>query len=495
MFKYSPFLLTLSLLSSCAIPGLSFTPELELLPETGQLSPAFDPEVHHYEISSLSTLRPFKFQLKSARALSATLDGKSIPLNQPTEVTVDRLAADRQLKLEVSFADHSESYQIQTLPASFPKYTLAQPESAALSPGWILSTPQDWSGKNPAYLLILNPKSEPVYYLQSSMGLADFKQQDLPDGTRRYSYFSQTQNSSMVKVGYSEGKLHVLDQNLNEIERLSLLPYSSPLYKEYYPAMPADSHDSLLLGQDDYILEAYYGKEVDNIPAELLKHPGQKIKVAAAIIQEVRDGQVIFEWDSTHYPEFYKNTGIYSAYDSESPDWYDYMHINSICIDPKDQNLIVSFRHQNQIVKLDRSQGTILWRLGGKNSDFVLTPEQQFSHQHHAELLPDGQLQIFDNANPPDGSGGTGQTKVMRFKLDEAAHQVLDFKSWQPLPQQYAYAMGSAQLLGNGNILAGWGANQKNSDITEIDAQGQVLYDLSFDETVYSYRAFKYPQL
>jgi arylsulfate sulfotransferase len=479
-------------LAACATPVLESPAELQISLDTGLLSPSFSPSIHNYEVSSLSTLKPLGLKVQSSLALSATLDGKSIPLNQATTVPVSKLSKDQALKLDVTFADRTETYEIQTLPETFPNYTVYQPEAA--SPGSLLLSSQDWSGKNPSYLMILDPLAQPVYYLQSATGLADFKRYSLPDGSIRYSYLEMSPTQTLTGVNYQEGRIQVLDQDFKNIKSLTLQPYHSELYQEDYPAINADSHDTLMLGPDHYLLMAYYGKEVDNIPAALLKTPGSKVKVVAAVIQEVKDGQVIFQWDSSQYPEFYSSSAVYSSYDSAAS-WYDYVHINSVEIDPADQNLILSFRHLNQVIKIDRTQGDVIWRLGGKNSDFPLSDEQQFSHQHDARVLPNGDLMLFDNHNPPDGSDQASLSSVKRFRLDLAHHQVTDFQRWQPLPQQYAFAMGSAMQLANGNLLIGWGANQKNSDVTETDAQGKVLFDLSFDESVYSYRAFKYPQL
>lgn len=484
--------LKLLLLTACASPVLTTAPDLSVQLDTGNLVPAFDPAVHNYEVTSLSSIKPVHLKVSSSKALSATLDGKPLPLNTSTRITIETLATDRSLDLNVTYPDRTESYVIQTLPESFPRYTVATPEPGLVSPGWLFLTPHDWNGKSPAYLMVLNDKGHPVYYRSAALALGDFKRHLLPDGSVRYSYFEMDANQALKGVNYQEGRIQILDQDLQPLKSLMLQPYHSETYNEDYPVIAADSHDTLMLGPDHYILMAYYGKEVANIPAELLKIPDSKVKVVAAVLQEIKDGQVVFQWDSTHYPEFYKNAATYSTYDSASPDWYDYMHINSVAIDPKDQNLILSMRHQNHVIKIDRKQGHILWRLGGKNSDFALTPEQQFAHQHDARLLPNGDLMLFDNSNPPTGTGTPGTSNAKRFRLDETKHTITDFQKVQPLPNQYAFAMGSAQQLSNGNLLFGWGANTNHSDVTETDATGKVLFDLRFDEQVYSYRAFKY---
>ena len=67
---------------------------------------------------------------------------------------------------------------------------------------------------------------------------------------------------------------------------------------------------------------------------------------------------------------------------------------------------------------------------------------------------------------------------------------------------RYFDIMGSAQKLQNGNYFIGWGGNitsqvnANKSDITEVDASGNILLDISFSNNpnsfTYSYRALKY---
>jgi hypothetical protein len=49
---------------------------------------------------------------------------------------------------------------------------------------------------------------------------------------------------------------------------------------------------------------------------------------------------------------------------------YDYFHANSVGL-AADGNLIVSARHTWCCYKIDRRTGEVIWRLGGKKSDFA----------------------------------------------------------------------------------------------------------------------------
>jgi len=52
---------------------------------------------------------------------------------------------------------------------------------------------------------------------------------------------------------------------------------------------------------------------------------------------------------------------------------YDYVHANSIEVDG-DGTLLVSARNTSTVYKIDRTTGAIVWRLGGKRSDFTMGP-------------------------------------------------------------------------------------------------------------------------
>ena len=79
---------------------------------------------------------------------------------------------------------------------------------------------------------------------------------------------------------------------------------------------------------------------------------------------------------------------------------FDYFHINSIEID-HDGNLLVSARNTHTIYKISRRTGKVLWRLGGKRSDFTLGRGVRFAWQHDARRRPDGALTLFDNSAGP----------------------------------------------------------------------------------------------
>ena len=63
--------------------------------------------------------------------------------------------------------------------------------------------------------------------------------------------------------------------------------------------------------------------------------------------------------------------------------FFDYFHVNSIEL-AGDGDLIVSARNTWAIYKISRRTGEVLWRLGGKKSDFQMGKGTVFAWQHDA---------------------------------------------------------------------------------------------------------------
>ena len=57
----------------------------------------------------------------------------------------------------------------------------------------------------------------------------------------------------------------------------------------------------------------------------------------------------------------------------------------------------ISSRHTWTVYEVDRHTGRIIWRLGGKHSDFRLGPGARFAWQHNPVPAGPDTLRIFDN--------------------------------------------------------------------------------------------------
>lgn len=237
------------------------------------------------------------------------------------------------------------------------------------------------------------------------------------------------------------GYILVMDSAMNEIKTLRALSYGDVKIDKN---QGMDIHDLMMIDENHYFTLVSYEKEVNNIPAELNAPPHKK--VFACLIQEIVNDKVVWQWDASRFPEFYSNYVANQSFTDSLP--IDYCHVNTLTLDSKDSNLILSFRDQNQIIKINRKSGEIMWRLGGKNSDFALTEEQIFRGQHAVKFAEDNEtLRFLDNGHPEIRP----YTRIVEIKLDKKNKKVSSFVHYT-LPNAFIPQRGNVQKV-NGKYL------------------------------------------
>src|SRR6266542_3889151 len=202
-----------------------------------------------------------------------------------------------------------------------------------------------------------------------------------------------------------------------------------------------------------------------------------------AVVQEVdvATRKLLFEWHSLPHVAVSES---YEHMPEEIP--YDYFHINSVAPDGPDR-LLISGRHVSAIYEIRKSDGAVVWRLGGKKSDFTMGRGTHFAWQHDARRLSDGTISLFDNA--AEHPGEAKESKVLVVRLDETKRTAELVRSYTRPKPLLSTSQGNAQFLPDGHVLVGWGANPF---VTEFSRDGRVLLDLAFgNKDVDSYRAFK----
>jgi hypothetical protein len=207
-------------------------------------------------------------------------------------------------------------------------------------------------------------------------------------------------------------------------------------------------------------------------------------RVADGGVQELdlRTGRVLLDWRATHHIALAES---YSKLPRRAEVPYDFFHVNSIDIDT-DGNLLVSARNTHAVYKIKRHTGAVMWRLGGKRSDFALGRHVRFAWQHDARRHEDGTISIFDNGASPRRHR---QSRVIFVRLDRRRMRATLVRYVVHRPARLAINQGNAQLLPRRHVLVGWGHEPY---VTEYDARGRVVLDLRFGDGADSYRAFRY---
>jgi hypothetical protein len=205
--------------------------------------------------------------------------------------------------------------------------------------------------------------------------------------------------------------------------------------------------------------------------------------VLDGIAQEVdiETGEVLFEWHSLDH------VGVEESYYHPPPDLkrgFDYFHINFI--DPyPDGYLTISARRTSTVYKVNRATGEIVWRLGGKNSDFEMGEGTQTAFQHDVRGHPDNVITIFDNGGARDA-----QSCGIAVKVDGDAMKATLVGEYTRPDKTLADTQGNVQVLPGGNVFVGWGSEPFFS---EFSPEGGLLFDARFPPLVESYRAFRFP--
>src|SRR5215216_5173057 len=337
------------------------------------------------------------------------------------------------------------------------------------APGYIFLAPKNGPGEDSPSQdgpLVLDNSGEPVWFhpLQNEdEDTMDFKMQYY----RGESVLTWWEG---VHTGYGQGEYVMADTSYREIRRVRA-----------GNGFQGDHHEFLISPQQTALLDIY-GK-VNSIDLSSVGGPKEG-KVLEGIVQEVdiETGEVLFEWHSLDHVGLDESVEILP----ENPDEaFDYFHINSIDVD-QDSNLIVSARLTSTVYKIDRQSGEVIWRLGGKKSDFEMGPETRPRLQHDARRQPDGTITIFDNGDLKIDDQSYG----IVLELDEDKMRATLLRKYPQPEGKICGTQGNVQVLPGGNVFIGWGSNPHFS---EFSREGDLLFNATFPPEVESYRAFRFP--
>ncbi len=241
-----------------------------------------------------------------------------------------------------------------------------------------------------------------------------------------------------------------------------------------------DLHELRVLPNGHALLMSYDPQIVN---MSLIVPGGQpNATVIGLIIQEIdQNKNVVFQWRS------WDHVAITDANHVDlTSSRVDYIHGNAIEMDT-DGNIMISSRHFSEITKINRSTGSIMWRMGGTQNQFTFINDPiQFSYQHSIRRIPNGNVILYDNGNyhsPP-------HSRAVEYTLNELTKTATLVWSYRNTPDIFGFAMGSVQRLSNGNTLISWGAT--NPTMTEVKPTGVKALELTLPTDIYSYRTFKY---
>jgi hypothetical protein len=344
----------------------------------------------------------------------------------------------------------------------FPRFVIDTNTNPA--PGDIFYYSFNFEGEPTNHICIMSSDGDSVYSKKT---------------TEKGGTFNINKNGYLTLFNSDSSFFEVWDSTYNIIDKYATQGYTT------------DAHEFILLPNGHSFLMAYDPQIVDMT----IYNPNYKenATVVGAILQELdADKNLVFEWRSWDHIEITEAQHTYFW-----GEYIDYVHLNSIELD-YDSNLLVSCRKLDQILKISRTTGEVMWRMGGEKNEFAfLNDPLQFNYQHDCRRLPNGHITIFDNGcyhSPPVAS-------FKEYEVDEVNKTAnLVFSYSHPLingANLQSWAMGNAQRLDNGNTFINWGYIPPGSgapNMTEIDSNGNIVWEMHFTDSNFLvvYRAHRY---
>jgi len=212
--------------------------------------------------------------------------------------------------------------------------------------------------------------------------------------------------------------------------------------------------------------------------------PWRHGQLLGGVVQELElpSGRLVHEWRSVQHVEPDE-----TAIRAKPGPRFDYFHINSVDEDVNG-DVIVSARNTWAAYKLAWPSGRILWRLGGKRSDFMLGPDVRFYWQHDVRAHGGRLVSVFDNGAAP---AEELQSRALLLHVDERRRRASLLRAYTHRPERVlSHFMGNAQLLAHGPVLVGWGGAPF---VTEFAPDGSIRFDARLPKGGQSYRAFRFP--
>ncbi len=279
--------------------------------------------------------------------------------------------------------------------------------------------------------------------------------------------------------GLDGGHWVFMDENYNRVEA----PFNVPGHHDLHEILELQNGNFLvILNQRDY----------EPLPAKDCEQ--NCLLITQDLVQVDPNGNIVhvYELDS-----FYDETDSPAIREMQAGyrgrvNVYDVTHINSAFEDP-DGNIAISVRQFDEVANIDMTTGEVVWVLGGEKSPYnqftiLDDPQNGFSHQHHATILENGNVMVFDNGNLHDDQ----HSRAVEYELDFEEMTATLVWSYTPPEEFYTPTLGSTQRLPDGNTLINW-AIRRPGTIEVVTADNDVIFSVDVPDDYRIFRASYFP--
>lgn len=283
-----------------------------------------------------------------------------------------------------------------------------------------------------------------------------------------------------VKIGGAGGIIQEIDWNGNVVWEYTM---SSPTEIQHHCFDRMPNGNTLILGWEKKTKEEVLqkGRKAGTFPDEVVikKQPVRDFWVDFA--REVdKNGKTVWEWHAWDHigtgPDqldinFRLPAAVGAGYDS-----FDWSHFNTLEYLPDTDQVLMNSRNLSEIYIIDKKTGKIVQRWGNPSSygkgdkpGWYDDGSQQLFGSHHATLLPNGNVQIFDNGSErPEGS----RSRVV--EVDLKTGKIVWQYAAKGSNSFFSYRQGAAQRLPNGNVMV---TSTQQGHLFEVTPSGEVVWE------------------
>jgi Arylsulfotransferase (ASST) len=366
----------------------------------------------------------------------------------------------------------SETHNVRCTPSDLPVWRVERhgtPESE-----WIAFAPTERQVQPPKpkpYSVIVDRHGVPVWWMRAPSGIPT-DPNVLPDGTVIWGDL----NGPFSDAPWAHVKLDG-----------TMLPSFDTV------GVHADHHDIQELPNGNHLMIAYLPHRHTDLrpyggPADATVFDGQ--------VQELTpDGQLVWSWSTRGHVKLGESSwrlrkrAIDMTFEGKPA--VDLIHMNSVQY--VGRNLLFSGKDVNAVFLVRRSDGKILWKLGGTHRAESLSVKgdphasSPLDGQHDARMLPDGTLTVHDNGT----FGHKRLPRIVRYRINARKKTATLIQVISEKRTGHSYCCGNAQHLPGGRWLVDWGAN---SIIEELSGRGRRILTITLPNKLFSYRAQSVPK-
>ena len=242
----------------------------------------------------------------------------------------------------------------------------------------------------------------------------------------------------------------------------------------------ADLHDFHIYPNDTAVLTVF-----NTIHCNLTSVAGARDgAVTDGVFQEIdlRTNLVRREWHSLDHVALSESYS--SALKAEAVWPFDYFHLNSVQVNAAAGTTLLSARDTWGLYRINSKTGQVITTAGTKHSTVTMGPGTSTAYQHDATELPDGDISVFDNGGVPNVHP---QSRALILALTGRTDTLV--ASYEHPGALSSGSQGNVQVLGDGNLFVGWGAQ---SYVSEFSPGGELLFDAQMPSSDESYRAYRF---